>query len=180
MNMNPGELFLVSVIKRFTDYKLLGEKTFDQLSEAEMHFQHNKESNSIGIIIQHLHGNMVSRWTRFLTDDGEKPWRERDEEFELQVLSKEQLLRLWNEGWNVLLQTLSSLLPDDLSKTVTIRNEPHFVIDAINRQLAHYSSHVGQIILLGKWIKGEQWQTLSIPKKGSGAFNEKMMGKNYK
>lgn len=180
MNMNPGELFLVSVIKRFTDYKLLGEKTFGQLSEAEMHFQPNKESNSIGIIIQHLHGNMVSRWTRFLTDDGEKPWRERDEEFELQVLSKEQLLRLWNEGWNVLLQTLSSLLPDDLSKTVTIRNEPHFVIDAINRQLAHYSSHVGQIILLGKWIKGEQWQTLSIPKKGSGAFNEKMMGKNYK
>ena len=111
MNMNPGELFLVSVIKRFTDYKLLGEKTFGQLSEAEMHFQPNKESNSIGIIIQHLHGNMVSRWTRFLTDDGEKPWRERDEEFELQVLSKEQLLRLWNEGWNVLLQTLSSLLP---------------------------------------------------------------------
>ena len=178
--MDTGELFLQSVINRFNDYKKLGERTFEQLSEEQMQLQPNATSNSIAIIIQHLHGNMLSRWTNFLTEDGEKTWRQRDEEFETHSLSKEQLLALWNEGWKVLLQTLSTLKPGDLNKTVTIRNEPHSVIDAINRQVAHYSSHIGQIVLLGKWMKAEQWQTLSIPKKGSAAFNEKMMGKNYK
>ena len=178
--MDIGELFLQSAINRFNDYKKLGERTFEQLSEEQMHLQPNETSNSIAIIIQHLHGNMLSRWTNFLNEDGEKTWRQRDEEFETHSLTKEQLLALWNEGWKVLLQTLSSLKPGDLGKTVTIRNEAHSVIDAINRQVAHYSSHIGQIVLLGKWAKGEQWQTLSIPKKGSAAFNEKMMGKNYK
>jgi hypothetical protein len=176
--MDVQQIFLESVIKRFKDYNRLGERTFEQLNNDQMHMQPNKETNSIAIIIQHLHGNMLSRWTNFLTEDGEKTWRKRDEEFEEQLQPKDQLLHLWNEGWNVLLQTMSSLTNDDLNKTVIIRKEPHFVIDAINRQLTHVSYHVGQIVLLGKWIKAEQWQSLSIPKGGSTSFNEKMMGGN--
>ena len=178
--MEIGDLFLESVIKRFKDYKNLGEKTFAQLSEADMHFQFNKESNSIAIIIQHLHGNMLSRWTNFLTEDGEKSWRKRDEEFELQPLSKSELLKRWEEGWFVLINTISSLTSAHLTQKIAIRKQPHTVIDAINRQVAHVSYHVGQIVFIGKCIKNEEWQTLSIPKKGSAAFNEKMMGKDYK
>jgi hypothetical protein len=176
--MDIARLFLDSAIKRMTEYKKLGEKTFDQLNDEQMQVQPNNESNSIAIIIHHLHGNMLSRWTNFLTEDGEKAWRNRDEEFELHKASKEQLIQLWNEGWSVLLHTLSSLSEADLSNTVTIRKEPLSVIDAINRQIAHYSYHVGQIVFLGKWIKGSEWKTLSIARKGSADFNEKMMGKN--
>lgn len=178
--MDTGQLFLDSVVNRFNEYKKLAEKTFDQLSDEDMHRKPNEFCNSVAVIVQHLHGNMCSRWTNFLTEDGEKPWRKRDAEFEAQLLTKEQVLKLWQEGWSVLLDTLALLTPADLSRTVTIRNQPLLVLDAVNRQLAHYSSHVGQIILLGKWIKGEDWQTLSIPLHGSTAFNEKMMGKNYK
>jgi len=176
--MDVARLFLDSTIKRMNEYKKLGEKTFDQLDDDQMLMQPNYESNSIAIIIHHLHGNMLSRWTNFLTEDGEKPWRNRDEEFELYNANKDQLMQLWNEGWGVFLHTLSSLSEDDLSKTVTIRKEPLIVIDAINRQIAHYSYHVGQIIFLGKWIKASEWKTLSIARKGSADFNEKMMGKN--
>ena len=174
--MNIERLFLDSVIKHFSAYKKLGDKSIGQLSEADMHFQPNKESNSIAIIIQHMHGNMLSRWTNFLTEDGEKPWRKRDEEFEVPNLSKEELLKMWEEGWHVLLTTLSSLNEEDCLKSVTIRHEQHSVVDAINRQMGHYSYHVGQIVLLAKSIKADKWQTLSIEKHGSKAFNEKMMG----
>ena len=174
--MNFEALFLKSAIKHFNSYKNLGDKSIDQLSEQEMHFQPNEQSNSIALIIQHMHGNMLSRWTNFLTEDGEKPWRKRDDEIEVQNLSKEELLKRWSEGWNVLLNTLASLTPEDCHKTITIRHEPHHVIDAINRQIGHYSYHVGQIVFLAKWVKGEKWQSLSIPKHGSSAFNEKMMG----
>ena len=166
--------YLQSTIKRFNEYKALGEKTWEQLNDEEVLFQPNESSNSIAIIIQHLHGNMLSRWTNFLTEDGEKESRRRDEEFEPQALSKQQLEEKWKEGWNILLTTLQSLKPEDISKTITIRHQPLLVIDAINRQLAHYSYHVGQIVFLGKWLKGKDWQTLSIPKGGSNAFNEKM------
>jgi hypothetical protein len=175
--MNIGELYLESVIKRFNDYKNLGDRTFAQLNDEDMHYQPDKESNSIAIIIQHVHGNMLSRWTNFLTEDGEKEWRQRDDEFELHSFSKGELLKRWEEGWKVLLSAISFLKSDDLGKTILIRKEPHTVIDAINRQLAHIPSHVGQIVYLGKLIKSESWQTLSIPKKGSREFNEKMMGK---
>lgn len=175
--MDIGQLYLKSVINRFTDYKNLGDRTFAQLNDDDMHYQPDKESNSIAIIIQHLHGNMLSRWTNFLTEDGEKEWRQRDDEFELHNFSKEELIKRWEEGWKALLTALSSLNSDDLGKTVFTRKEPHTVIDAINRQLAHIPSHVGQIVYLGKHIKLENWKTLSIPKKGSAAFNEKMMGK---
>ncbi len=156
--------FLKSIFSRFKEYKSLGEKTFAQLNEEEMLRQPNEASNSIAIIIQHLHGNMLSRWTNFLTEDGEKEWRKRDAEFETRNLSKEQLIKLWDEGWKVFLDSVESLLNEDLSKTVTIRTQPLIVIDAINRQLAHYSYHVGQIVYLGRWMKEGEWQSLSIPK----------------
>jgi hypothetical protein len=152
--------------KRFRDYKKLGERTFEQLSGDEMHFTPNEASNSIAVIIQHMKGNMLSRWTNFLTEDGEKPWRKRDEEFEIHKATREELILQWDEGWKVFLDTLESLKPEDLEKTITIRAEPLNVIDAINRQLAHYSYHVGQIVYLGRWIRNDEWKNLSMPKKG--------------
>ncbi|HYH16728.1 MAG TPA: DUF1572 family protein [Flavisolibacter sp.] len=172
------EIYLQSIIKRLKEYKSLGDKTLSQLNEEHMHWVPNEASNSIGIIIQHMHGNMRSRWTNFLTEDGEKPWRKRDEEFLFQQHSKESLLVLWEEGWQIVFDTLSSLLPEHLTQNITIRTEPLNVVDAINRQLAHYSYHVGQIVLLGKWLVGNDWQSLSIPKGKSLAFNEQMAYKN--
>jgi len=172
--MNIEIEFLNSVTKRFNEYKALGEKTFDQLKDEEMHYQPNEASNSIAVIIQHLHGNMLSRWVNFLTEDGEKEWRKRDEEFETHQFSKEQLIEKWNEGWKVFLDTLESLKEDDLLKTITIRSQPIVVIDAINRQMAHYSYHIGQIVYIGRWIKCDAWQSLSIPKNRSKEFNQKM------
>ena len=177
--MDIGRIFLDSAIKRLSNYKLLGEQTFEQLTGEQMLIKPNEASNSIAIIIQHLYGNMQSRWTNFLTEDGEKPWRNRDDEFELKELNKEQLINFWNEGWNVFLQSIASLSAEDLGKIITIRSEPLTVVDAINRQIAHYSYHVGQIVFLGKWIRNEDWSSLSIPKKGSDAFNKKMEG-DYK
>ena len=174
--MNIATEFLSSCIKRFKEYKTLGDKTFTQLTDEEMHHQPNDASNSIAIIIQHMNGNMLSRWTNFLTEDGEKEWRKRDEEFEVHSVSKEKLLALWGEGWKVFLDTLESLQEDDLLKTVTIRTQPLLVIDAINRQLAHYSYHVGQIVYIGRWLKDKDWQSLSIPKGNSNAYN-KSLGK---
>jgi hypothetical protein len=172
--MNLATEVLSSCIKRFKEYKALGDKTFVQLSDEQLHLQPNEASNSIAIIIQHMHGNMLSRWTNFLTEDGEKSWRKRDEEFEVQSLSKEQLLTLWEEGWKVCLDTLETLTGDDLLKTITIRSQPLIVIDAINRQMAHYSYHVGQIVYLGRWMKEGEWQSLSIPKGESKAYNEQL------
>jgi len=168
------QIFLDSIIKRFKDYKILGEKTFDQLKEEDFHFHPNEASNSIAVIIQHLHGNMLSRWTNFLTEDGEKEWRQRDDEFEMHQFSKQQLIDKWNEGWNVFLDALESLTQDDLSKTITIRSQPLNVVDAINRQMAHYSYHIGQIVYLGRWIRGDEWKSLSIPKNKSKEFNQEM------
>ncbi len=169
--------FLESSLKEFRDYKALGDKTFAQLEEKDFHFQPNEECNSIAIIIQHLHGNMLSRWTNFLNEDGEKQWRQRDDEFEMHSFNKEQLLKLWEEGWQVVLATIESLKSEDLSKTIFIRSKPLSVVAAVNRQLAHYSSHVGQIVMLGKIIKGKSWQTLSIPKGQSKVFNSNMTKK---
>lgn len=166
--------YLSSVKKQFSQYKLMGEKTINQLGEENIFWQYNEQSNSIAVIVQHLWGNMLSRWTNFLTEDGEKPWRERDAEFENVIKSKEELLAKWNAGWQCLLTTLDTLNDDDLGKTIYIRTEPLIVIDAINRQLAHYSSHVGQIVYLGKMLAGDQWKSLSIQKGSSKAFNDKM------
>lgn len=172
------QAYLESAIKRFKEYKALGDKTLAQLSEEQMHWSPNEASNSIAQIIQHLHGNMLSRWTNFLTEDGEKPWRNRDQEFERRTLSKEALLQLWEEGWHQVLDTLASLKAEHLTQNITIRTQPLIVVDAVNRQLAHYSYHVGQLVFLAKWLLGTNWQSLSIPKGGSAEFNQQMASQN--
>ncbi|MBS1597987.1 MAG: DUF1572 family protein [Bacteroidetes bacterium] len=167
MATSLGEIYLQSVITRMTGYKELADKTFEQLVEKDFYFKPNETSNSIAIIIQHMSGNMLSRWTNFLGEDGEKTWRMRDEEFEEHSYSKQQLLDKWNKGWDCLVNSLRSLTEADLLKTIHIRNEPLSAIDAINRQLAHYPHHVGQILYIGKMIKGDQWKNLSMPKRKS-------------
>jgi len=169
-----GHLFLQSAIKRLSYYKDLGDKTFDQLSDVDFHYQPNEESNSIAIIIQHMAGNMLSRWTDFLTTDGEKDWRNRDTEFEAQQLGKKELLALWEKGWQCCLDAIQSLNETDLLKTITIRGEGLPVVDAINRQLAHYPYHVGQIIYVAKQITNHNWHSLSIEKNQSAVFNSNM------
>ena len=170
--MPIGTNFLESALKELHAYKGLGDKTFAQLNEAEMHFQPNEECNSIAINIQHMHGNMLSRWTNFLEEDGEKKWRQRDAEFEIKNLSKEELINLWEEGWKVVFDALESTTKNDLKKMITIRSKPLTVVEAINRQLAHYAYHVGQIVLLGKCVRGKDWQTLSIPRTKPFQFNK--------
>ena len=172
-----GNSFLQSAIKRVAYYKDLGDKTFAQLNEASFYFKPNNENNSIAIIIQHMAGNMLSRWTDFLTTDGEKEWRKRDTEFEEQPLSHKQLIDFWEKGWACFLDTLQQLTPDDLLKTIYIRQEELLVIDAINRQLAHYPYHVGQIVYIAKIIKDQHWQSLSIAKGNSDQYNQQLFGK---
>ncbi|TXH58394.1 MAG: DUF1572 domain-containing protein [Bacteroidia bacterium] len=165
-------IFLESAIKQFNDYKELGEKTFAQLQESDFYYQPNEYTNSLAQQITHLHGNMLSRWTHFLTEDGEKDWRKRDAEFELEKLSLSELMDLWDEGWSCLLDTLQQLTSDDLNATVYIRTKPLKVVEAIHRQLTHYAYHVGQIVHIGKTIKSNEWQSLSIPIGGSQAYNQ--------
>lgn len=162
--------YLESVIKQFAYYKMLGEKTFGQLREEQLFWQYNAESNSIATIVKHLRGNMMSRWTDFLTTDGEKTWRNRDAEFENAPASGAEVIAMWNEGWDVLLATLHSLKAEDLERVIYIRNQGHTVLEAINRQLAHYPYHVGQIVFIGKMC-AENWNTLSIAKGKSGSYN---------
>lgn len=169
--MSTAKEFLQTAIKRLKYYKDLGDKTLAQLNDWDIHYQPNEDANSIAIIIRHMAGNMLSRWTNFLTEDGEKEWRNRDDEFETHNLTKEQLTATWEEGWACFLGTLESLKKKDLKKTVTIRQEPLSVIDAINRQLAHYPYHIGQIVHIAKTIKGKNWQNLSIPKGASAEYN---------
>lgn len=164
--------YLSSIKKQFEYYKMLGDKTFSQLTEEQLFWQYNTGSNSIAIIVKHLCGNMLSRWTDFLTSDGEKDWRNRDSEFENNINTKKELLNKWNEGWQSLFDAINQLTEQDLGKTIYIRNQGHMVVEAINRQLAHYSYHIGQIVFIGKMIRGENWSSLSIPKGESKIFNE--------
>lgn len=163
--------YLGSTIKQFQYYKMLVEKTFSQVSDEQLFYQFNENSNSIAIIVHHLWGNMMSRWTDFLSTDGEKEWRNRDAEFENVIASREELLARWEEGWQCVFAALEPLQNDDLNKIVYIRNQGHTVLEAINRQLAHYPYHVGQIVYLGKMFSDKKWQSLSIPKGGSKTFN---------
>jgi uncharacterized protein DUF1572 len=172
--MNIEEAFLQSAIKKLKAQKTLGEKTFAQLSDKDFVFKPSKESNSIALIVQHMHGNMLSRWTNFLTEDGEKSWRERDKEFDDILSLKEDIMNAWSTGWACVLDTLKSLNAGDLLKTITIRSEPLLVIDAVIRQIDHYGYHVGQIVYIGKIIKDADWQTLSIAKNKSNQFNKSM------
>ncbi|QHS59879.1 DUF1572 family protein [Chitinophaga agri] len=172
-----GEIFLDSALKRLNYYKSLGDQTIAVLTGEQLHWQPEGAPNSIYLIIRHMSGNMRSRWTDFLHSDGEKPWRNRDTEFEEDDASVAAIRQLWEDGWTCMLDAIAALTPADLEKTVYIRSEPHIVLDAINRQLAHIPYHVGQIVYIGKMIKKDDWQSLSIPKGKSQDFNNDMFGK---
>lgn len=163
--------FIVNSIKQFEYYQSLGTKTIERLSNEELHYQPTKNNNSIAIIINHMVGNMLSRWTDFLTTDGEKEWRNRDEEFENKLLVKEDLLNLWHKGWNCLYEALKPLTEQDLQTIVYIRNLGQTAQEAIARQLCHYSYHIGQIVYIGILIKNTEWESLSIPKNKSDEYN---------
>ena len=163
--------YLESVKKQFEYYKMLGEKTFAQLADEQLFKQFNEESNSIWSIVKHLSGNMRSRFTDFMTTDGEKEWRQRDAEFENDLVSRTELLAKWNEGWDCLFTAINQLTEHDLTKEVFIRNQGHSVVEAINRQLAHYPYHIGQIVFIGKMLVKEKWVSLSIPKGDSEKYN---------
>lgn len=168
--MSPS--YLVSTIKQFEYYKSLGDKTIHQLEFNAITTEPNEGSNSIAIIVKHLVGNMLSRWTNFLTEDGEKPWRHRDSEFENTFKTKEELLSYWDKGWNCLFGALKPLKEEQLEDIVFIRNQGHTVTEAINRQLTHYAYHIGQIVFIGKQLTGDNWISLSIPKGKSTTYNQ--------
>jgi hypothetical protein len=170
--------FLKSSILQFKYYKELGEKTIEQIPETQFSFTLNSKSNSINTIVKHLSGNMISRWSDFLNSDGEKEWRNRDDEFKDTIQTKPELIDIWNKGWKELFEALENLSNEDLNKISYIRNEGHTVTECINRQLCHYSYHIGQIVMIGKVICGEKWKTLSIPKGGSENFNSLKFSKD--
>ncbi|WP_281234432.1 DUF1572 family protein [Flavobacterium gelatinilyticum] len=175
--MKTDESYLESVKKQFLYYKMLGEKAIDQLEPQQLFVTVNEDTNSIAAIVKHISGNMLSRWTDFLTKDGEKEWRNRDAEFENDLQSKDEVLEIWKKGWNCLENALESLKPNQLSDIIYIRNEGHTVIEAINRQLAHYPYHVGQIVFYAKQLKNSEWNSLSIPKNKSGNYNAEKFAK---
>jgi len=172
-----ASLYLREVTARLQTLKNLADRALAQVRDEDLAVALDPESNSLAVLICHLGGNFRSRWTDFLTTDGEKPDRDRDSEFEPGTLSREELLARWEDGWGRLFATLASLTEEDLTRTVAIRAEPHSVIQAIERTLAHAAYHIGQIVFLAKHLVGGNWQTLSVPKGGTRAFNEKMFGK---
>lgn len=165
------ENYLQSIRKQFEYYKMLGDKTLATLSEAEVFWQYNAQGNSQAVIVKHLWGNMLSRWTDFLTSDGEKEWRKRDEEFECDMTTKAEVLEKWEAGWACLFTAIDSVNAENFETIIYIRNMGHSVVEAMNRQLAHYAYHVGQMVYLGRMIKGENWESLSIPKGNSKEYN---------
>ena len=172
--------YLNSIFRQFKYYQMLGDKTFAQLTEEELLKQNSDLENSIGVIVNHLWGNMMSRWTDFKTTDGEKEFRKRDQEFETVITTREELERKWQEGWKCLFSALETLKTEELEDEIFIRNQGHSVLEAINRQLCHYSYHVGQIVLLGKIAKKKEWKSLSIPKGDSKKYNQGKFSKEKK
>jgi hypothetical protein len=166
--------YIEDALAMFRQYKQLGEKAIAQVADEQLFATLDEESNSIAIIVKHITGNMRSRWTDFLTSDGEKPTRNRDSEFVDPPDTREALLREWEQGWSCVFSALEPLTDADLPRTVTIRGEAHSVMQAINRQLAHYPMHIGQIILLAKHYAGPHWQTLSVARNRSAEFNRKV------
>ncbi|HEY0047067.1 MAG TPA: DUF1572 family protein [Flavobacterium sp.] len=165
-----NQQFIKSSIKLFRFYKMLGEKAMAQLEREQLFVQANPDTNSIATIVKHLSGNMLSRWTDFLTTDGEKPWRNRDAEF-AEFTEQTDVLELWEQGWKCLFNALEDLKPEQLFDIIYIRNEGHTVMEAVNRQLAHYSYHVGQIVFYAKVLKTSDWESLSIPRNSSQSYN---------
>ena len=171
------ENYINSAVKQFEYYKALGTHIISQLSETELHWHYNTESNSVAVIINHLSGNMKSRWTDFLTTDGEKEWRNRDVEFEPVSSSKAALLHKWEDGWACLFKALQLVNNANFNSAIFIRNQRHTIPEAINRQMMHYAYHVGQMVFLGKMMKGKSWQSLSIEKGKSKEFNDTKFSK---
>lgn len=161
-------------ITRFKYYKSLGDKSFEQLSDEQMFWQFNEESNSIAVIVKHIAGNMLSRWTNFFTEDGEKSWRTRDDEFINTFKNKEEVVDYWESGWRCLFEALEQINDNNLSHIIYIRGEAHSAMDAVFRQLAHYPYHIGQIVYIAKMMKNDHWKTLSIAKNKSQEFNNEM------
>ena len=179
MNMQKSndEIFLESAIKLFRYYKKLGEGAMAQLNDEEVLRKPNEASNSIALIVHHLSGNMLSRWTDFLNSDGEKPWRKREAEFDESYPDRKTMLAAWEKGWDCLFLAVENISTNDLSKIIYIRNEGQSVLEAIQRQLAHYPHHVGQILYQAKVMKGNDFKSLSIPKGNSETFNTEKFGK---
>jgi hypothetical protein len=170
--------YLEEIQRQFRGYKRMGEGAIAQLKDEELFVAIDKEANSVAIVVKHLAGNMRSRFTDFLTTDGEKPDRHRDQEFELNESStRDEVMRWWEAGWDCVFGALETVKPDRLMATVTIRNESHTVLQATNRQLAHYAYHVGQIVFLAKHFRSTDWKSLSVPRGESEQFNAKMAGK---
>ncbi len=165
------ENYHADAIKSFRNYKKLAERAIEQVSDEQFFPLIDAEANSIAVVIKHIAGNLHSRWRDFLTSDGEKEDRDRDTEFELIEDSREKLMEFWETGWQTLFANVEPLTVEDFSQKITIRGEPHSVVEAINRQLTHYSYHVGQIVLLAKHLRSAEWKTLSVPKNRSAAFN---------
>ncbi len=175
MSEDLGALVLRTCLKELRQIKALGDKAMAQLADPEFFAALDPESNSVAVIVKHMAGNMRSRWTDFLTSDGEKPDRLRDGEFELGPgTTRAEVMRWWEDGWRVTFGAIEPLGADDLPRTVLIRREPHTVVEAIARQIVHYGEHVGQIVFLAKHLRSSQWQSLSIPRGKSEEFNAKM------
>ena len=163
--------FHSDAVASFRNYKKLAEKALDQISDEEFFATIDEEANSVAVVVKHIAGNLVSRWSDFLTTDGEKPTRDRDAEFEINDDSRKELMEFWERGWQTLFENIEPLTIEDFTKTVTIRGQEHTIVEAFNRQLTHYAYHVGQIVLLAKHFKCADWKTLSIPKNRSAEFN---------
>ena len=166
--------YLHDSLTLFRYYKRLAEREMAQVSDQQLQEAMGSEMNSIAVIVKHMAGNMRSRWTDFLTTDGEKPSRDRDSEFVEPPPTRDSLMALWDEGWDCLFAALEPLSDEDLSRRITIRGEAHSVMQAVNRQVAHYAHHCGQIVLLANYFKGHKWETLSIPRQGSAEFNQRV------
>ncbi len=163
--------YLESVQKQFAYYKLLGEKTMAQVSDDDLFWHYSAESLSIAMIVQHLAGNMLSRWTDWRTADGEKAWRERDAEFEHVLVTRAEVMEKWEAGWAKLFAAIADMQEDELDNLLYIRNQGHTYMEALNRQLAHYPYHVGQMVFIGKMVADAGWQSLSIPRNASDSYN---------
>jgi hypothetical protein len=169
--------YLADSLALFRQCKKTTEAAMAQVADDQLFAALDEEMNSIAIIVKHMTGNMRSRWTDFLTSDGEKPNRNRDSEFEEPPASRQALMKIWEDGWNVVFAALEPLSEGDLGRSIAIRGEPHSVMQAINRQIAHYSYHCGQIVFLAKHFKGREWQSLSVPRRKSDDFNRRVLAK---
>lgn len=178
MKDSLAEHYLEDALRSFRDYKKLAEGAFEQVADEEFFVALDEEANSLAVIVRHMSGNMLSRWTDFLTTDGEKPDRNRDMEFVIEPGTKRaEVMARWEQGWSCLFDALEALQPEDVLKKVLIRNEEHTVVEAVNRQLTHYSYHTGQLVFLAKHFRSTAWKSLSVPRNRSAQFNSYMTEK---